>query len=173
MLEWKGAGALRIEEVDVWRWNSSLQLEVENIKMLSQLVQVCRLIQTQFQYKHVCTQHTQGNGSLLWNGFSAALAGTESYKTHCTQLKVWCYNQARAPYHLLILKHTSVTPKVELPCTQRQKAKFSEYWSDPGLHHMLWISTYTSKELSLPLRHSWYKRIDCLITTIKIKYKRA
>jgi len=61
--------------MNLWGWNPSLQLEVENIKMLSQLLQVQRLIQTQFQDKHVCTQHTQGNKwfsdtTVIW-GFSS------------------------------------------------------------------------------------------------------
>lgn len=55
---------MRIEGVDLWGWNPSLQLEVENINMLSQLLQVHKLIQTQFQDKHVCTQCAQGRGSL-------------------------------------------------------------------------------------------------------------
>lgn len=129
---------MRIEGVDLWGWNPSLQLEVENIKMLSQLLQVCKLIQTQFQDKHVCTQHTRGNGSdtaMTWV-FSSINRDSNLERSvfTVTSLAPNVTTGSSPP------PHSQASLKRHLLITLRDgRTQFSNPWSDPGLqHHVDW-----------------------------------
>lgn len=142
--------------------------------MLSQLLQVCRLIQTQFQDKHVCTQHTQGNGSLTtvkWV-FSSISRGSKLQNSLYTVKSL-----------VLKLSTGLLTPfsGSSIPASLQSGTALHSETTGTTLNTDQSQDGTTCCESALThLRSSGYlqgilcaKGIDCLTTIIQIKYKRA